>query len=86
MPQSLPWLTFSRWAKTHGPIVHRRILGRSIIILNDVNYAIDMLDRKSRIYSNRPDFVMGGELVGWDEGPTLIQFGKKWSEHRRLMA
>ncbi|KAJ7708771.1 cytochrome P450 [Mycena rosella] len=86
LPQSLPWLTFSRWAKEHGPIVHLRILGKSIIILNDVNYAIDMLDKKSRVYSNRPNLVMGGTLVGWDEGPALIQFGKTWSDYRRLMA
>ncbi|KAF7369020.1 Cytochrome P450 [Mycena venus] len=63
-----------------------RVLGKSIIVLNDADYAIDMLDKKSRIYSNRPNLVMGGELVGWDEGPALIQFGKKWSEYRRLMA
>ncbi|KAF7356974.1 Cytochrome P450 monooxygenase 110 [Mycena venus] len=86
LPQSQPWLTFSRWAKEYGPIVHLRILGKSIMVLNDVSYAIDMLDKKSRIYSNRPNLVMGGELVGWDEGPALIQFGKKWLEYRRLMA
>lgn len=47
---------------------------------------MEMLDKKSRIYSNRPQLVMGGELVGWDQGPALIQFGKRWSEYRRLMA
>ncbi|KAJ6623187.1 cytochrome P450 [Mycena sp. CBHHK59/15] len=86
LPQSQPWLTFSEWAKQYGPIVHLRVLGQSIIVLNDVNYAAEMLDKKSRIYSNRPNLVMGGELVGWDQGPALIQFGKKWSDYRRLMA
>ncbi|KAJ6561144.1 cytochrome P450 [Mycena vulgaris] len=86
LPQSQPWLTFSQWAKEHGPIVHLRALGKSIIILNDVNYTIQMLDKKSRIYSDRPTLIMGGKLVGWDEGPALIQFGRKWSEYRRLMA
>jgi hypothetical protein len=45
-----------------------------------------MLDKKGRQYSNRPTLVMGGELVGWDQGPALIQFGKTWSDYRRLMA
>ncbi|KAK7059719.1 cytochrome P450 [Favolaschia claudopus] len=76
LPRSHAWLKFTEWAKTYGPIVHLRILGKSIIILND----------KSRIYSNRPNLVMGGEMVGWDEGPALIQFGPKWTEYRRLMA
>ncbi|KAJ7102950.1 cytochrome P450 [Mycena crocata] len=55
LPQSQPWLTFSQWAKIHGLIVHLRVLGTSIIVLNDVNYAAQMLDKKSRIYSNRPN-------------------------------
>ncbi|KAJ7626299.1 cytochrome P450 [Mycena polygramma] len=86
LPQSQPWLTFSRWAEDYGPIVHLRILGKSIIIINDLNYAIDLLDKKGRIYSNRPALVMGGEIVGWNKGPALIQFGKKWADYRRLMA
>ncbi|KAJ7493305.1 cytochrome P450 [Mycena galericulata] len=86
LPQSQPWVTFSRWAKEHGPIVHLRVFGKSIIVLNDVKYATDMLDKKSRIYSNRPTLIMGGELVGWAEGPALIQFGKTWADYRRLMA
>ncbi|KAJ7496794.1 cytochrome P450 [Mycena latifolia] len=86
LPQSQSWLAFSELAKQHGPIVHLRVLGKSIIILNDVNAAIQMLDKKSRVYSNRPNLVMCGELVGWDEGPALIQFGKRWSDYRRLMA
>ncbi|KAK7029624.1 hypothetical protein VNI00_014322 [Paramarasmius palmivorus] len=85
-PQSQPWVTFAQWAKEYGPIVHLQVLGQSIVILNDVNYAFDMLDKKGRQYSNRPTLVMGGELVGWDQGPALIQFGKTWSDYRRLMA
>ncbi|KAJ7639260.1 cytochrome P450 [Roridomyces roridus] len=86
MPPSEAWLTFSEWAKTYGPIVHLNIFGRHIIVLNDLQYAADMLEKKSRIYSNRPNLVMGGNLVGWDQGPALIQFGKTWSQYRRLIA
>ncbi|KAJ7800758.1 hypothetical protein B0H13DRAFT_675848 [Mycena leptocephala] len=63
------------------PVVHLRILGNSITVLNDVTYAIDMLDEKSQIYSNRPKLVMGSEPVGWDQGPALIQSGKRWMEY-----
>lgn len=71
---------------SQGPIVYLDILGKSIVILNDVQYAFDILDRKGRQYSDRPVLVMGGQMVGWDQGPALIQFGKQWSEYRRLMA
>ncbi|KAJ7157117.1 cytochrome P450 [Mycena filopes] len=85
-PQTQVWVTFSKWAKEYGPIVHLNVLGTTIIVLNDVSYATEMFERKSRIYSGRPTLVMGGELVGWDQGPALIQPGKQWSEYRRLMA
>ncbi|KAJ7157101.1 cytochrome P450 [Mycena filopes] len=85
-PQTQVWVTFSKWAKEYGPIVHLNVLGTTIIVLNDVTYATEMFERKSRIYSGRPTLVMGGELVGWDQGPALIQPGKQWSEYRRLMA
>ncbi|KAJ7639248.1 cytochrome P450 [Roridomyces roridus] len=86
LPPSKPWITFAEWATTYGPIVHLSVFGKHIIVLNDLKYATDMLDKKSRIYSNRPRLVMGGELVGYDQSPGLIQFGKKWSEQRRMMA
>ncbi|THH13653.1 hypothetical protein EW146_g6595 [Bondarzewia mesenterica] len=69
-----------------GGIVHVSALGKSIIVLNDAQYAIDMLDKKSRLYSDRPTLVMAGRLVGWDEGPALIPFCNTWSEYRRLFA
>ncbi|KAK7041957.1 hypothetical protein VNI00_008939 [Paramarasmius palmivorus] len=86
LPRSQPWLTYSKWAKEYGPIVHLHVPGQSLIIVNDVDYALDMLDKKGRQYSNRPKFIMGGEIVGWDQGPALIQFSKPWSEFRRILA
>ncbi|KAJ7824853.1 hypothetical protein B0H13DRAFT_2443198 [Mycena leptocephala] len=48
LPPSQPWLTFSQWAKNIC------ILGKSIIILNDVKLATDMLENKSRIWGEAP--------------------------------
>ncbi|KAF5372558.1 hypothetical protein D9758_005187 [Tetrapyrgos nigripes] len=45
-----------------------------------------MLDKKSRIYSDRPVLIMAGQLLGWDKGPALIPFCQTWSEYRRLFA
>ncbi|KAJ7892019.1 hypothetical protein B0H13DRAFT_1544076, partial [Mycena leptocephala] len=54
LPPSQPGLTFSQWAKTYGLISNLSILGKSIIILNDVKLATDMLDKKSRIWDEAP--------------------------------
>lgn len=66
--------------------MHISALGQNIVILNEPQYAIDMLDRKGVLYSDRPTLVMGGQLVGWDEGPALIPFSDRWAEYRRLFS
>ncbi|KAJ7639239.1 cytochrome P450 [Roridomyces roridus] len=86
LPLSKPWITFTEWAKTYGPIVHLSVFGKHIIVLNDLKYAIDILDKKSRIYSNRPTLVMGGELVGYHQILGFFQLGKQWAEQRRIIA
>lgn len=57
-----------------------------MIILNSAQYAIDMLDKKGRLYSDRPIFMMAGKLVGWDRAPALIPVCNTWSEYRRLFS
>jgi hypothetical protein len=45
-----------------GDVVSVTVLGRSLIILNSAEIAVDMLDKKSAKYSDRPVLPMGGEL------------------------
>ncbi|RPD72903.1 cytochrome P450 [Lentinus tigrinus ALCF2SS1-7] len=84
LPQSQPWETFSKWGDTYGGMTFINALGQGIVVLNDPKYAIEMLDKKGLLYSDRPKLVMGGQLVGWDEGPALIPFCDRWAEYRRL--
>jgi hypothetical protein len=59
---------------------------RRPFILNDAKHAINMLDKKSHLYSDRPTLMMTGGLMGWDEGPALTPFCDIWSEYRQLFA
>ncbi|KAG2104686.1 cytochrome P450 [Suillus discolor] len=62
IPHIKPWLTFSAWGQKYGDITHIRVLGRHIIVLNSVKTAVEMMDRKSIVYSDRPVLPMSGEL------------------------
>ncbi|KIJ56796.1 hypothetical protein M422DRAFT_57427 [Sphaerobolus stellatus SS14] len=86
LPQSVPWKTYAKWGEPYGGILHISALGTHLVILNDPKYAEEMLDKKGRLYSERPRLMMTGELLGWGEGPALINFNSTWSEYRRLMA
>ncbi|KAG1876583.1 cytochrome P450 [Suillus subalutaceus] len=65
IPRIKSWLTFAEWSKKYGDISHVEVLGQHIIVLNSVKSAVDMLDKKGTVYSDRPVLPMGGELHRW---------------------
>jgi hypothetical protein len=58
MPTSREYQTYARWGKEYGDVVHVRALGQHIIILNSIEAANELLDRRSTIYSDRPFIPM----------------------------
>ena len=60
------------------------IFGQQMIIVNSAKTAIEMLDKKSSIYSDRPIMQMGGELVGWKNTLVLIPYGERFRNYRKL--
>ncbi|KAK0465859.1 cytochrome P450 [Desarmillaria tabescens] len=83
MPSDKEWLTFARWGEKHGNVASVSVLGRRIVVINSVQMAIDMLDKKGAIYSDRPIVAMGGELVGWKNGFSLMPYGPRFCDSRR---
>ena len=69
-----------------GPIIHVTLPGQPLIILNNVEDARALFDKRSSIYSDRPVFEMGGELVGWKYILALTPYGARFREYRRFIA
>lgn len=61
-------------------------LGQPIVVVNNLHIAIDLLDKKSAIYSDRPRFPVAGEIMGWERMLGLIPYGPLWREGRRLFS
>ena len=59
------------------------LLGQPLIVLNSLRVAAEMLEKKGSIYSERPTFMMSGEIVGWKDGVSLIAYGDRLREARR---
>jgi len=83
MPRHSEWEKFTEWGKQYGDLVNVSIPGQNIVIVNSAHAAIEMMDKKSRIYSNRPRFPMG-ELVGWQGDLALVQYGPHHQKHRKV--
>ncbi|KAH7916689.1 cytochrome P450 [Hygrophoropsis aurantiaca] len=83
MPSVKPWMTFADWGKKFGDISSVEVLGQHIIVLNSVKPAVEMLDKKSSVYSDRPVLPMGGELCGWKNTLVLLPYGDRFREYRK---
>ncbi|KAK4506825.1 hypothetical protein PRZ48_000558 [Zasmidium cellare] len=49
------WLKFKEWADIYGPFYRTQMLGANFIIVADEKVAEDLLIRRAKIYSDRPE-------------------------------
>lgn len=61
------------------------VLGQDTIILNSSKAAVDLLEKRSATYSDRPVLMMCGEIVGWNQSLALTQYGHRFREFRKFM-
>ncbi|KAJ7476689.1 cytochrome P450 [Mycena latifolia] len=85
VPSTFEWETYMKWSKTfNSNILHLNMAGTSLIVLSSAEAAIDLLDKRSAIYSDRARMPMVNELMGWDFNFALMKYGGHWRAHRRL--
>lgn len=80
---SRPWLTYTDWREKHGDIVYSRVLGQHIIIINSIEVARELLDKRSAIYSDRP-FLQANEEFGTSFNTAYLPYGETLRIHRKL--
>ncbi|KAF7338015.1 Cytochrome P450 [Mycena venus] len=66
------WVTYGKWTEKWGDITSVTAFGQTVVVVNSLKTAMQILDKKSSNYSDRPVFQMCGELVGWTLGLVLI--------------
>ncbi|KAK7021808.1 hypothetical protein VNI00_017252 [Paramarasmius palmivorus] len=57
------FLTFTTWAQTYGPIFHLRLVNKYFVVLNTGKVALDLLESRSNIYSDRPHTVFDHQVA-----------------------
>ncbi|KAF7357550.1 O-methylsterigmatocystin oxidoreductase [Mycena sanguinolenta] len=77
LPTKLPWLTYTKWGIQYGDLVHVSAPGQHIIVVNSVKTAVELFEKRSHIYSDRPVFTMV-KLMGWDFNLALLPRGDEW--------
>ncbi|KAH9894363.1 cytochrome P450 [Cubamyces lactineus] len=86
VPSAYHWLTFANWGQRWGDIVSISILGQTTVILNSPTHAIEMLEKKSSIYSSRAIVPVAGDMIGWSRAMIMAPYGHRLREMRKMAA
>ncbi|KAG6909522.1 hypothetical protein DXG01_017079 [Tephrocybe rancida] len=85
MPKEYEWEHWAKHKDLYGPISTVNVLSTRVIIINDLQTAIDLLETKSSIYSNRPTFPFAGEFIGWNRQMILSQYDDRFRLMRKYV-
>ncbi|KAJ7141530.1 cytochrome P450 [Mycena filopes] len=84
MPSKDAALVFHEWAKLYGDVMRLEVVGQRIIVLDTHRAAVDLLDKRSSIYSDRPEFPLY-TLLGWTFSLGFLRYGKTFARHREVL-
>ncbi|KZP11706.1 cytochrome P450 [Athelia psychrophila] len=79
------WVRARQWAKDYGSVVYLHIFGQGIVFLNTPEAVSELLDKRGDIYSDRPQFVMAGELCGGKDMVAFVHYGDQSKRQRKYM-
>ncbi|KAG0123481.1 cytochrome P450 [Tuber indicum] len=79
------WRQQQEWSQKYGPIFKLQLGVHMVIVLGTYQAARDLLDKRWRIYSDRPGFVVSAKYISGGFR-TLLMRGEMWNAHRRLQA
>ena len=66
-----------------GDVAHIQVFGQHFILLNSYKAAVEMLDKKSIKYSDRPVPTFVGDLLGCKHSLPLLSYGDTFRETRK---
>ncbi|KAI0324071.1 cytochrome P450 [Cubamyces sp. BRFM 1775] len=79
------WLEARKWAQQHGEVVYLHVFGQGLLFVNSYEAAVDLLEKRGAIYSDKPKMVMAGELCGCENMIGLTPYGDRLRRQRKLM-
>ncbi|KXN92808.1 O-methylsterigmatocystin oxidoreductase [Leucoagaricus sp. SymC.cos] len=79
MPQ-----TYLEWTRRYrSDVVYLEALGKKMVIINGYDAATELLDKRSQIYSCRPQTTFLGQLMDLWWLFAIMPYGEEWKERRR---
>ncbi|RPD61592.1 cytochrome P450 [Lentinus tigrinus ALCF2SS1-6] len=81
-PRTRRWEAYHELCSRYGDVLHFRVLGESIVVLNSPRAVKDILEKKAANTSDRTQIPMI-ELSGSNLNLGFMPYGQWWRRHRR---
>ncbi|KAK3328555.1 cytochrome P450 [Cercophora scortea] len=79
-----PHHQFKKWADEYGPVYSLILGSRVVVVLSSAQAVRDLMDKRSAIYSSRPDMYIGN--LTCDSNRILFKaYGNEWRQYRRIL-
>ncbi|KKY23859.1 putative cytochrome p450 [Phaeomoniella chlamydospora] len=85
VPYSNPQFRYIEWGKEYNSdVLFFNVFGKPVVVLNSVEAAEELLEKKGANFQDRPRFVMF-EVMGWGVTLTFLRNGPRFRLHRKLI-
>lgn len=85
MPTGKRWETFAAWGDKYGDVTSVSALGTTLVVLNSLPAATELLEKRALVLADRPDSTLSGELIGWKHIMAFMHYGEHFKHCRKLM-
>ncbi|KAH9856113.1 cytochrome P450 [Lenzites betulinus] len=75
----------AEWGRRYGDVVFALFFRTPAVILNSREAAVDLMEKRSSKYSDRPRFILLKELMGWDSVLNNLPYGERFRKHRKWL-
>ncbi|TEB27961.1 O-methylsterigmatocystin oxidoreductase [Coprinellus micaceus] len=82
IPKIRPWEGYHALCQEYGDIIYLNALGQGILVLDSRRRAVDLLENRSTIYSDRPKLA-ATDLADMNWSFGLMPYGREWRRYRR---
>ncbi|GAA6007074.1 cytochrome P450 [Rhodotorula paludigena] len=84
-PAAKPWRWFKDLNDQYGDVVYLRMGQTPTVVLGSAQAAWDLLEKRSNIYSSRPRFIMGQELLSNNMRGLMSGYNDTWRRWRKVL-
>jgi cytochrome P450 len=83
-PKDRFWETFTRWQKEYGDLVYVNLAGKPLIVINSMETALELMDKRMNIYSLRPYKAMVNDVMYTAWSLVVANPGPRFHEQRKV--